>query len=283
MAIVYVLCKYLVLKSITRGVYIYGSFYLTMLVMIKAWAKYVFISLAPIVLTHNHEISPGIYSYVHTSHDFDKFAVLSQSVFDLRVLLSLGVLGGIFFAAVRAWKRRPLVTFCIGWFFVSILPASNIVPRNLYFAEGYLYHGLWGFCLLLGMCCESMLRRGGTVWRMPWRRVGIGLICLLTVFYGVRTWIRNTDFRDNIVLFERAVRAGPRHALAHKELGGIYLLNGMHDKARASFERARQLRPDDPITLNTIEKSPVFTLYRDMYTSCPEARVSAQNQRFQRQ
>ena len=34
-AIFYVLCKFLVLQVITRGEYIYGSFYLTMMVMIK--------------------------------------------------------------------------------------------------------------------------------------------------------------------------------------------------------------------------------------------------------
>jgi len=44
-SIVYVLCKYLNLGAITRGEYLYGSFYLTMLVILKAWAKYVAITL----------------------------------------------------------------------------------------------------------------------------------------------------------------------------------------------------------------------------------------------
>ena len=39
----YALCKYWTFGSVTRGEYLYGSFYLTMLVTIKAWAKYVFI------------------------------------------------------------------------------------------------------------------------------------------------------------------------------------------------------------------------------------------------
>ncbi|MDO8579947.1 MAG: hypothetical protein Q7S13_00535, partial [Candidatus Omnitrophota bacterium] len=79
---VYVLAKYINLDLLTRGQYIYNSFYLTMLVIVKAWAKYVLICIWPNVLTHNHVISPGIYSFAQD--DFDKFAVLSQSLYEPR-------------------------------------------------------------------------------------------------------------------------------------------------------------------------------------------------------
>jgi hypothetical protein len=226
-----------------------------MLVMIKAWAKYVFISLAPIVLTHNHVISQGIFSF--PPMDFDKFAVLSQSVFDTQVLLSLGVLGGIFYAAVRAWKRRPLVTFCIGWFFISLLPASNIIPTSIYFGEWYLYHGLWGFCLLLGIFCQGLLEgKEGSVGQIffpkrrisPWlmRRVGIGLICLLTAFYGARTWVRNKDGRNEIVLFEAAIKANPYSVFLRHNLSIVYVSYRMFDKARALMKETREIQAANP-------------------------------------
>ena len=244
-AFFYILCKYLVLQSITRGSYIYGSFYLTMLVMIKAWAKYVLVCFAPTVLTHNHVISPGVFSF--DPEDFDKVAVLSQSFFEPQVLLSLGLLVGIFYVAAMAWKPRRLVTFCVGWFFVSLLSASNIVPSGVYFGERYLYHGLWGFCLLLAVYCRSLLRRQGSVLRTSFRWMGIVLIGALIVFYGLRTWLRNTDLRNEIVLFERAVKANPYSALLRTDLGLIYIRSQMPEKAVASLEKALEIRPDDPV------------------------------------
>ena len=62
LSLIYVGLKFMVLGSITRGGYLLGSFYLTMLVIIKALAKYVIILLFPFQLSLNPEISKGIYA-----------------------------------------------------------------------------------------------------------------------------------------------------------------------------------------------------------------------------
>ncbi|MBI3617331.1 MAG: tetratricopeptide repeat protein [Candidatus Omnitrophica bacterium] len=238
---VYILLKFLVLKSITRGHYLYDSFELTMLVIVKALMKYVYICFLPIVLTHNHVIADGIFSF--DQDDFDRYAVLSQSWLDGQVLMALLLLGSIFYIAVRKWEQEPLVTFCLGWFFISLLPVLNIVPSGVYFAERYLFVGTFTFCLLLAYYINKLRRSN----RLGLARISVFMIMALVVFDIVRIRTRNQELRDDVSLFESAVRANPQSALMHNDLGIVYAKHGKPQQALASFRQALAIRPDDPV------------------------------------
>ncbi|MBI5412359.1 tetratricopeptide repeat protein, partial [Candidatus Peregrinibacteria bacterium] len=239
---VYILLKFLVLKSITRGHYLYDSFELTMLVIVKALMKYVYICFLPIVLTHNHVIADGIFSF--DQDDFDRYAVLSQSWLDGQVLMALLLLGSIFYIAVRKWEQEPLVTFCLGWFFISLLPVLNIVPSGVYFAERYLFVGTFTFCLLLAYYINKLRRSN----RLGLARISVFMIMALVVFDIVRIRTRNQELRDDVSLFESAVRANPQSALMHNDLGIVYAKHGKPQQALASFRQALAIRTDDPVT-----------------------------------
>jgi len=246
-AILYILCKFLVYKTITRGGYIYGSFYLTMLVMIKAWAKYVYICFFPVTLTYNHVIVQGIFSY--EPNDFDRFAVLNQSFLEVKTFLSSIFIGGIFYAAWKFWEKQPLVTFCIGWFFISLLPGSNIIPSGVYFAERYLYPGSWAYCLLLGLYLNKFLENDRETRKeklLFWS--GIVVITLIVSGYLVRTWVRSAELRDQITLHETAVKVNPQSALLRSDLGLVYTQNQLPQKAITSFNVSLKIKPNDPTT-----------------------------------
>lgn len=233
----YVLAKYIVLGAITRGRYINDSFYLTMLVIIKAWAKYVIITIFPFRLTHNHIISKGIFSY--DPDDFDKFEVLSQSIFDPYIIGSLCVIGIIFYIAYKDFHRKPLITFCIGWFFICLLPVSNFIPSGVYFAERYLYPGSLTFCLLLASSFQYLSRS-------RFQYLFSAFLIMLTVFYTGRTWTRNLDFRNEIALFESVVSSNPQSAGMRNDLGIVYIENGLYDQAIKSIQTAIAIKPNDP-------------------------------------
>ncbi|OGX52869.1 MAG: hypothetical protein A2267_08240 [Omnitrophica WOR_2 bacterium RIFOXYA12_FULL_38_10] len=238
----YVFSKYAVLKGITRGAYVFNSFYLTMLIIIKSLAKYVFICFLPVVLTHDHKISEGISSFAF--EDFDKAAVLSQSIFDIQVVISLLILGFILWAAIRSWKDKRLITFCMGWFFISLLPVLNIIPSGVLFGERYLYPGLLGFCLFAGMVLRPLYAKdklNSTVYCF-W------IVVIAVSFFSVRSLIRNKDWRDEVSLYESAVRANPASALMRHDLGLVYSKAGRLDDAIASFQSSIKLKNDDPVT-----------------------------------
>jgi len=239
---VYVLCKYLVLGSIARGTYLFDNFYLTMLVMIKAWMKYVFICVAPIVLTYNHKIAQGISSF--DFEDFDRVAVLTQSPFDPQVILALALMSGIFYYAWKHYRDKPLITFCIGWFFISLLPVSNIIPSNVFFGERYLYPGLLGFCLLCGLGIGHLYRREGSWKWVSFSSMAVVLVLLLTVYYSLRTWVRNKDWRNEVSFVGSAVNANPQSGLLRADLGLAYIGDGQISRALGSLEESLKRRPD---------------------------------------
>ncbi len=244
-SISYVLAKYVTLGAITRGHYIYDSFYLTMLVAIKAMAKYVYISFFPVTLTFNHVISKGIYSF--EQKDFDRHAVLFQSFLDPQVLMSLGVLGVLAYIALKSYKNEPLVTFCIGWFFIGLLPGANIVPSGVYFAERYLYAGSLGFCLLFGYYMNRFFQADKRFWGLKCSVLAMFMTIFIVIFCGVRIWIRNGDGRSEVALYESAVRTNPHSALMRTDMGIVYARYGLEEKALNSLQEAIKIRPDDPV------------------------------------
>ncbi|MBU1996009.1 MAG: tetratricopeptide repeat protein [Candidatus Omnitrophica bacterium] len=238
----YVFAKYSVLNEITRGAYVYDSFYLTLLIMIKAFAKYVFICFLPVVLTHNHKISEGISSFAFS--DFDKAAVLSQSIFDIQIVISLLVLSLILWIAIRSWKDNRLITFCIGWFFISLLPVLNIIPSGVLFGERYMYPGLLGVCLLSGLILRNIYKKD----KLNSSITCFWIVMIAVSFFSARSLIRNKEWFDDVSLYESAVKANPDSALMRHDLGLVYSKAGRIDYAINSFQKSVKLKGDDPVT-----------------------------------
>ncbi len=240
---VYILCKWGVLGMINRGGYVAGSFGLTMAVIVKAWAQYLAVLVFPFQLSHNPVIAPGIFAF--DPSDFNRAAVLAQSWTDGYTLKALAVLGLLAFWVFVSRRRRPLIGFCAGWLFISLLPGANIVPSSVYFAERYLYPGSLGFCFLLATGIVSWLEAGSSVDRTWMKRAVTACAALIVVFYGGRTWLRNTDWKDNRRLYEGTVQMNPESAVMQSNLGIVYAQEGEWDLALNAFQAAIALKPDD--------------------------------------
>ncbi len=109
--------------------YLAGSFYLTMLTMLKAYAYYIYLLFFPANLTVYHEIKAA------------------ASLLELKVIISALILSAIIFFAVKNYKNKVLF-FSVFWFFITLLPFSNILPLQAFIAERYLYLPSIGFSLL---------------------------------------------------------------------------------------------------------------------------------------
>ncbi len=251
---VYIALKFWILKDISRGDYLGGSFYLTMLVILKVQVKNCLIMFFPFTLAIKHVISKGIFAV--DVWDFDQQAVLQQSILDPQVISAILFLGLIVTAAVWAYKNNRLIFFCICWFYISVLPAANIIPIESFFAERYLYPGSWAFCLLLAYGFSPGLdsTKTGAVpiaqWMIPRalvQYVAMALLVMVTTFYFVRTFIRNRDWRTQLTFFQAEVRANPQSADLWNGLGKAYLQDGQSQKAVEAFQRAVTIQPKMPL------------------------------------
>lgn len=241
----YLGCKWGVLGGISRGKYIYDSFYLTFLVSIKALAQYVLLIFFPIVLTHNHVISKGIYSF--DVPDFQEYYVLTQSIVDPQVVCSILLVGGILYAAYKCWGRKNLVSFSILWFFVGLLPAMNLIPSSVYFAERYLYIPSLGFSLLMGLYFNRLYEGKGKIGQIRYAHIALILVGVISLGYGFRLWARNHEMRNNISMYHSAIRANPQSALMRNDLGIVYTEYNLPEMAIKSFEQSLKIK-ESPVT-----------------------------------
>ena len=81
---------------------------------------------------------------------------------------------------------------------------------------------------------------------MRYKTVAWGVLGLFVLILGLRTVIRNQDWKDDFTLYSAALRAVPGSAKMHADLGAEYMYRRQTDLARAEFQTALRIFPDFP-------------------------------------
>lgn len=213
---------------------------------------------------------------------------IARSAAEPLVLLSLllWVLLGV--AAVWSWRKARSVFFCLGWFFITIFPVSNILLTiGVGKAERILYLPSAGFCLVIGALFAMVEKRIRKSWLLV-----LALIPVLLLF-SIRTYVRNLDWKDNmtlalatlkvsptsplfnqmaaaeyrkrgendraIPLLQESIRQRPEEHLYHYNLGNVYLDLKQYDLAVASYQEALRLKPGYLEAMNNLGQAQMET------------------------
>jgi tetratricopeptide (TPR) repeat protein len=209
---------------------------------------------------------------------------IATSVLDPLALLSLLAWIGVAVLVallIRRGREHSALVLSIAWFFITILPVSNILfPIGVGKAERLLYLPSVGLCLVVGWGYGRLAARVPSPWMS---RAAIGaVLAALTV----RTAVRNRDWRDNttlamatlavspssplmndlaageyfrrgdarraVALLQEAVKQAPDMALLRSHLGAAYHSQGMVDQAIAEYREAIRTNPTDASAYNNL-------------------------------
>lgn len=144
-------------------------------------------------------------------------------------------------------KRNRLAYFSISWFFISLLPVSNLYPLILaYMAEHWVYIPSIGFFLLLGKSLSSLYRR------VTSKILAISIILCVLGFYICVTINQNSYWRNPISLYERTLKYAPHSVRTLNSLGLEYKDIGKSKEAISLFKRAIALIPDEADIYNNL-------------------------------
>jgi len=146
----------------------------TMLTMVRVFAIYLRLLVLPVHLIVD-------YSWIDPS----------TTLADFRIWLAAGVILLVVFAAVRLARKRPLPLFGLIWFFVFLLPVSNIIPTMQFMAERFLYLPFAGFALAIGSLLDILTEKKS---RLLVLFLIIIPLCICLSHARSRVW------RDNITL-----------------------------------------------------------------------------------
>lgn len=149
--------------------------------------------------------------------------------------------------AFRKQKAGSLIFFAITWFFISLLPSSNIYPRiAFYMAEHYLYTPSIGFFLVVASGLRSLYLIKN------FKPFVILFISSLAVLYSYLTIKQNNYWKEPVTFYERTLKYAPDSARVHFNLGTVYADRNLIDKAINEYKKALELKPDYALVYNNL-------------------------------
>ncbi len=166
------------------------------------------------------------------------------SLFSLSTLTALLIISLMIILAFKFFKKDPLISFSIVWFFVTLLPTSSIFPLWDAVAEHRAYLSSIGFSIFLA----QVIGRIGTKTRFfaPLRMTGLVpcLFIIVLMSFSLCTIKRNFVWKDMVSLWEDAVRKSPAKARPHAALGLAYNEEkGLIDEAIRQYRIALGIKP----------------------------------------
>jgi Tfp pilus assembly protein PilF len=140
------------------------------------------------------------------------------------------------------WKRRSGLILAGGIYLGGFAVTANILmPTGTIMGERLAYLPSAGFCLLAAL---------GWNWlRGRQRTVAVAAAAAIIAAFGMRTMVRNLDWKDNMSLYSAGVRVSPGSAKMHGNLGGEYQAAVQWDLAASEYETALRINPDYPDVL----------------------------------
>lgn len=142
-----------------------------------------------------------------------------RSLFQPEVLVAMLalILLTLTFLSALCKKNFP-AAFSLGWIFSFYLPISNLIPALHFWAERFFYLAGFGVIFLLGFLLSE-------------RKILKRFLLLLLPLYFALTIRYEGYFKNDLLLFSRALKVSPFSKEPHAMLGFFYLSNNQNQKA----------------------------------------------------
>ncbi len=175
-------------------------------------------------------------SLVPVGQNIDHDVVVSSGVGVKEVAGFLLILA-LFLVGISAYKKHPLISFGIFWFFLNLAITSSIIPISDVIFEHRLYLSLPG--LLLAVC--YVLFR--FLFASKVRNYAILVLIIFFVFGGL-SYARNAVWKSGYTLWSDAYEKSPDKLRVQQNLGLSYIHQADYRKALGMFDKVIAQKPD---------------------------------------
>ena len=209
------------------------SSYNIFLTMCEAFTHYIRLSLLPFSLSADYSFHPP------------------ASFIEMKVLFSLLVLMLTLISAGRLIRLSRNLFFAAAWFFIMLLPVSNIIPTGIIMSERALYIPLLGPCMIAGLIFSCAADRREVAGRVS--VVFFAAVLALFTAGSIRrndVWNNQHDFEVYLTqLYTRRIEQFPNDPVYHTILADNFIKVGDYGPAAEKAAlRAVQLSPRDAIS-----------------------------------
>ena len=166
-----------------------------------------------------------------------------NTLFSLKPVLSLMVLVMIVIAGLYSFKKKPMFSFGLFWFFLFLAPTSTIVPIKDVIFEHRLYLPLAGIAMSVVSIVESASSKSEICNLRPEVFFG-GILIILLFSISLSTFFRLNVWRDDIVLWSDVVKKSPNKVRPYTHLGAALDKKGRYKDALATYDKALRIKPN---------------------------------------
>lgn len=164
---------------------------------------------------------------------------------ELPVVAAAFLLMGVALAGFRLFRVDRRLGFWVLFFWIGLLPVSQIVPLATLMNDRYLYFPMIGVAALAGNGAVLLRERFGEQ-----RLVMVhSLLVLLLLVLAIVSFQRAGVWRNSLTLWSDAVAKVPVASRAWGHLGEAYLDAGDRGAARRAYERGLEADPTQGLVL----------------------------------
>lgn len=142
-------------------------------------------------------------------------------------------------------KGSDRVRFWFLWFWIWLLPVSNLVPIPVYYADRYMYLPAIAFFVLVGEAAAGV--RGRAVLKSI---LVYGVVAAIVVYYGAVAFDRLGVWRNQVAFWEDTAIKSPNLYKSRMNLGFAYEMAGEYPGAEREYLAAIAIDPTDEVVSN---------------------------------
>ncbi|MBX2876115.1 MAG: DUF1736 domain-containing protein [Saprospiraceae bacterium] len=149
------------------------------------------------------------------THDYYPYQVPIINWLDARALVSLALYLGLAWLMIRQWKKRPIVSWSIAYYIMTLSIVSNIVfPVGAPMNERFLFMPSIGATVLLAYLILDVLPNLPTT-RKWGQQLSWGLLLLFVAGFSIKSWSRIPAWKDEMSLNRAAIKVSTNSARAN--------------------------------------------------------------------
>jgi tetratricopeptide (TPR) repeat protein len=172
------------------------------------------------------------------SQNLDYDFAISKSIWGRDELISGIVVISLLASIFKLYRKQPLISFGLAWFFITLIVESSIIPIRDVIFEHRLYLPMFGFALILVVVLLETLNK------IKLKQLILVFSIIVTV-YSCLTIVRNTVWKTNLSLWRDVVQKSPTKARPHINLGIAYFHLIKPLRAIDQFNKASKIEPEN--------------------------------------
>ncbi|MBU1918124.1 hypothetical protein KKF63_08375, partial [bacterium] len=168
-----------------------------------------------------------------------------KTFFHLPVLIILFFHLSFFVYALTHYKKTPLFTFAVCFFYITISPEHSFLPLEWPMFEYRTYLSFMSFAVLIPFALFTVVCFFKQIsLSAPQTIVGIILTAYILLL-SLQSFEKNQVYQTNIGIWKQSVEFSPNQNVAYGRLATAYLINNNYRDALQAYTKALELKPYD--------------------------------------